>query len=149
MSLHIKKIKPKYTSIITTGERYKEDMYENGLIVAKKGDLKVYQKVLATGSSVRDVQVGELVMINVANYAVRRYSKDSIQNDMDNNPVLQYRFNWVQIDDEHGVPQDCLLLDDRDVLFSFEGEEVQGEKSPILMPSNKEMVIGSVDKPQL
>lgn len=137
--LHIKKIKPLFTSIVTTGDKYEEDMYNEGLIEARKGDLKTYQKVVAVGSSVRDIKVGDMVMINVMNYAVKRYSKDSLQNDMDNNPIIRFQFNWVQVDDEEGNPQDCLLLNDRDVLFAFEGDEVQGKKATLIMP-NKEII---------
>jgi hypothetical protein len=139
--LHIKKIKPLFTSIVTTGDKYEEDMYNEGLIEARKGDLKTYQKVVAVGSSVRDIKVGDMVMINVMNYAVKRYSKDSLQNDMDNNPIIRFQFNWVQVDDEDGKPQDCLLLNDRDVLFAFEGEEVQGAKNPIIVPEKTKIIM--------
>ena len=121
--LHIRKVKPLYTAIITTGNRFNKDMTDGSLIVAKKGDLKTWQTVIAVGTTVRDIKVGDQVMINPANYLVRKFSKDSVQNDMDNNPVLRYDFNWVTIDDENGNPQDCLLLNDRDVLYVFEGEE--------------------------
>ena len=70
-----------FTNIITTGDRFEKDFTQGGLIVAKQGDLKVWQKVIAIGSSVRDISVGDMVMINIANYAVKKYSKDSIQND--------------------------------------------------------------------
>ena len=123
MALHIRKIKPMFTSIITTGERFEKDDYTNGIITAKKGDLKVWQTVIAIGSSVRDINVGDKVMIDVSHYMVKRYSKDSLQNDLDNNPTLRYQFNWVTIEEEEGNPQECLLLSDRDILFTFEGEE--------------------------
>ena len=135
--LHIKKIKPLFTSIVTTGDKYEEDMYDNGLIVARKGDLKTYQKIIAVGSSVRDIKEGDQVMINVMNYAVRKYNKNSIQNDMDNNPVLEFKFNWITMDDEEGNSKECLLLNDRDVLFAFEGEE----KNERLIVPNKPKVI--------
>lgn len=134
--LHIKKIKPLYTAIVTTGNRFEKDMMDGGLIVAKKGDLKNWQEVVAVGTTVRDIKVGDMVMINPANYVVRRYSKDSVQNDMDNNPVLRYEFNWVTMDNEYGEPEDYLLLNDRDVLYVFEGEE-------------REDVLKMVGKPKL
>lgn len=121
--IHIKKIKPLFTSIVTTGDKFEKDMIEGGIIIARKGDLKLWQKVIAVGSTVRDIKEGDMVMINAENYMVKKYDKNSLQNDMDNNPSLGYRFNWVTIDDEKGDPQDCLLLNDRDVLYVFEGEE--------------------------
>ena len=108
-----------------------------GLIVAKQGDLKVWQKVIAIGSSVRDISVGDMVMINIANYAVKKYSKDSIQNDFDNNPKIRYNLNWVTMDDENGKCMDCLLLNDRDVLYSFEGEE----KDEVIQIPEKKIIV--------
>ena len=121
--LHIKKIKPMFTSIVTSAEKFSEDQYDGSLIVAKKGDMKTYQKVIAIGSMVRDINIGDTVMINVHNFAVKRYSKDSVHNDMDDNPTIKYIFNYVNIDNEKGESQECLLINDRDVLYVFEGEE--------------------------
>lgn len=123
--LHITKIKPLFTSVVTTAEKFDKDMTNGGLIIAKKGDLKVWQKVIAIGSSVRDIEVGDMVMINVDHYAVKKYDKNSIQNDIDNNATIRYAFNYVDLYDDKGNPQECLLLNDRDILYSFEGEEVE------------------------
>lgn len=136
--LHIKKIKPLFTSLITTGDKFEEDMVESGIIIARKGDMKLWQKVIAIGSAVRDIKVGDMVMINADNYVVRKYSKDSLQNDLDNNPALSYRFNWVTIDDDKGEPQECLLLNDRDILYVFEGEET---KDIIQLPGKKKFIV--------
>lgn len=122
--LHIKKIKPLFGNIVTTGNKYTEDMRSGGLITAKKGDLKLYQTVLAVGSLVRDIQPGDVVMIDASHFERRMYDKNSLQNDLDNNKIVRYEFNWVQIDDENGVPQDCLFMSDRDILYVFEGNEV-------------------------
>lgn len=131
---HIKKIKPLFNDIITTGEKYKEDVYHNGLINIRRGDLKLYQTVLAIGSMVRDIKVGDVVMINASHFEVRKYDKNSVQNDLDNNPVTRYEFNWVTMDDDEGNPQDCLLLNDRDILFLVDGEEVEEN---IVIPKKK------------
>lgn len=140
--LHIKKIKPLFTSIITTGDVFSEDYYENGIIKASKGDLKPWQKVVAVGTSVRDIKEGDLVMVNFSNYAVRKYDKNSLQNDMDNNPTVALKLNWVVMDGKDGSQQECLLLNDRDVFYVFEGEEVKEEapKSSIILP--KAQIIG-------
>lgn len=136
--LHIKKVKPLFTSVITTGDKFEEDMVEGNIIIARKGDMKLWQKVIAVGSCVRDIEVGDMVMINADNYAVRKYDKNSVQNDMDNNPSLGYKFNWVTIDDEKGNPQECLLLNDRDLLYAFEGEE---KKESLITPGKPKIIV--------
>lgn len=133
--LHIKKIKPLFTALVVTADRFEKDMYSGGLIMANKGDLKTWQTVISIGSSIRDIQVGDKIVFNADNYAVKKYSKESIQNDLDNNKTIQYNFNWVTIDDENGNPQDCLLLNDRDILYSFEGEEI--DEPAIEIPKKK------------
>lgn len=132
--LHIKKIKPLFTKVLTTGDKYEEDMYTKGIIVANKGELKLYQKVLAVGTSVRDIKVGDTVMINPNNYAVMKYDPNSIKNDMDMNKKISWNLPWVTIDNENGKPKECLLLNDRDIEFIFEGEE-KNEK--IIVEDNK------------
>lgn len=136
--LHIKKIRPLYTSIVTTGDKFEKDMIDGNIIVARKGDLKLWQKVIAVGSTVRDVKVGDMVMINAEHFAVKRYNKNSLQNDIDNNPVLDYKFNWVTIDNALGEPQECLLINDRDVEYVFEGEE---RDDSIILPGKKNIVL--------
>lgn len=132
--LHITKIKPLFTSIVTTGDRCDKDVTVGGIIVANKGDLKSWQTVLAVGSAVRDISVGDKVMVNMENYAVKRYDKNSIQNDLGNNKTLTYAFNWVTLDGDGGGPRECLLLNDRDVQYVFEGEE---RDEAVVIPSKK------------
>lgn len=132
--LKIKTLKPLFTSILTTGDKYEEDVKENGIITNKKGDLKLYQKVLAVGTSVRDIKVGDQVMFSPKDYVVMKYDPNSVKNDMDMNKVVKMNLPWVKVDDEEGKPQDCLLLKDRDILFVFEGEEVSDS---IILPETK------------
>jgi co-chaperonin GroES (HSP10) len=136
--LHIKKIKPLFTSIITTGDKFEKDMTENGIITAKAGDLKLWQKVVAVGSSVRDIKVGDMVMINPSHYAVKKYDKNSIQNDLDNNPTLSFKFNWIYIDTEKGKQVPHLLLNDRDIDFVFEGEE---KEEVVVIPDKSKIIL--------
>lgn len=136
--LHIRKIKPLFTSIVTTGDKFEKDMVENGIIIARKGDLKAWQRVIATGSSVRDIKEGDIVMINFDHFAVRKYSKDSVQNDLDNNPIITWRFSWVTIEEKDNEPQDCLLIDNKDVLYVFEGEE---KEDNIILPGKPNLII--------
>lgn len=137
--LHITKVKPLFTSIVTTADRFEKDVTDGGLIIAKKGDLKLWQKVVAIGSSVRDIKVGDMVMINADHYALKKYDKNSLQNDLDNNPTLRYAFNFLDIYDKDGNSHEHLLLNDRDIFYVFEGEEVES-KANIILPSKKLIV---------
>ena len=139
--LHIKKIKPLFTNILVTGNKYEKDEKQNGLIIAKKGDLKLYQEVLAVGSMVRDIKVGDWIMINPKNYAVKKYDPNSVKEDMGMNSTVGYNMPWVTIDDEKGNPEECLLLIDRDIEFVFEGEETPEEDSSLIMPKEKKIII--------
>lgn len=140
--LKIKTIKPLFTSIVTTGDKFEKDVTVGGIIQQdqKKGDLKLYQKVLAVGSAVRDIKVGDMVMINPIAYVRKKYSKDSVQNDMDNNPTLSINIPTVPVTDEKGNTQECLLLTDRDIQFVFEGEEVN---ESIIVPEKKKLILGN------
>lgn len=139
--LQIEEITPMYTGIVTTGDKYEEDMYNDaGIIEASKGDLKLYQTVIAVGPMVNGIKVGDKIMFNPENYAKMKYDPNSIKNDMDMNKVIKWVFNWVTIMKE-GKPTECLLLNDRDVLFVFKGKEVQGKKPVIVMPNNKKFIV--------
>ena len=136
--LHIKKIRPMYTSLVTTGNVYEEDMKENGIIVAKKGDIKEYQTVIAIGPSVRDINVGDTVMIDMMHFAVTKYDPNSIKNDMDMNKVIKLNIPWVYMDDEKGNPQRYMLISDRDVKYVFEGEE---KNETIIIPNKPGIIM--------
>ena len=114
-----------------------QDMKENGLIIASQGDLKLYQIVLEVGPMVRDIKVGDKVMIDPKNYMVMKYDPNSIKNDMDMNKVVRWNFPFVSIDDENGKPKECLLLTDRDIKFVFEGEET----NEILIVPEKKIIL--------
>lgn len=121
--LHVTKIKPLFDHLLITADRFDKDMIHNGVIVAGKGDLKLWQTVVAVGSVVRDIKVGDKVMINPNDFAVKKYNKNSVQNDLDNNPVLTYNFPFETVDDEKGNPKDYLYISDRNVKYVFEGIE--------------------------
>lgn len=139
--LHIKKIKPMFTSIVTTADRFEDDVMDNGLIVAKKGDLKLWQSVIAVGSSVRDVNENDKVMLSFENYKVKKYGKNTVKDDMDANPTVGYNLPWVALDDEEGVTKECLLLDNRDIQYVFEGDEIEEPKNNLILPKKKTIII--------
>jgi len=139
--LHIKEIKPLFTNILTTGNKYEKDEKHNGLIIAKKGDLKLYQEVMAVGSMVRDIKVGDKVMINPKQYAVKKYDPNSVKEDMGMNSTIGYNMPWVTIDDAEGNPQECLMLIDRDIEFVFDGEEIDEEQSNLILPRKNKVIL--------
>ena len=136
--LHVTKIKPLFDHLLITADRFEKDMVHSGVILAKKGDLKLWQTVVAVGSVVRDIKVGDKVMINPNNFAVKKYNKNSVQNDLDNNPVLTYNFPFETVDDEKGNPKDYLYISDRDVKYVFEGTE---KDDSLILPGKTKLII--------
>jgi hypothetical protein len=113
-----------FTSILTTGELYEEDVYKGSLIIANKGNLKPYQTVIAVGSGVRDIEAGDKVMINLLHFAVFSHDPNSVKEDMDiMKKVKKWNIPWIEMDDENGEANKYLLIDNKDVEFVFEGEE--------------------------
>lgn len=136
--LHVTKIKPLFDHLLITADRFEKDMVHSGVILAKKEDLKLWQTVVAVGSVVRDIKVGDKVMINPNNFAVKKYNKNSVQNDLDNNPVLTYNFPFETVDDEKGNPKDYLYISDKDVKYVFEGTE---KDDSLILPGKPKLII--------
>lgn len=131
--LKVKKIKPMFTSLITTMDKYEQDkLTDGGLIDTSKqqGALKEYQTVLAVGDSVRNIQVGDLVCVNPSRFAVRKHEKGSMRDGViTDNPVITYNFDVVEMDDRQ-----CLLLQDRDIEYIIEDyEEIPDPTPPSLI----------------
>lgn len=136
--LHVTKIKPLFDHLLITADKFEKDMVHNGVILAGKGDLKLWQTVVAVGSVVRDIKVGDKVMINPNDFAVKKYNKNSVQNDLDNNPVLTYNFPFETVDDEKGEPKDYLYISDRNVKYVFEGTE---KDESLILPGKKKLIL--------
>lgn len=120
----IKKLKPQFTTVITTLDSYEEDLVVDGIIVAPKGTLKLYQKVISVGDSVRNVKAGDLVLLNLTNYIVRKYRDNSIKEDLEKmEDVLSYEFPKIFIDGQiRGKFQD---RDIEGIIEDFEEVDVQ------------------------
>ena len=136
--LKVKKIKPLFTAIITTMEKYEEDVRTaSGLIDTTKqqGGLKEYQTVLAVGDSVRAIKVGDLVCVNPTRFAVMKHQAGSLKDGVvTDNPVVTYNFDVVEMDGKQ-----CLLLQDRDIDFVIEEYEEVPDPIPstIIQPEKK------------
>lgn len=133
--LKIKKIKPMFTALITTMDKYEQDVITDGGLIdttKQEGSLKEYQTVLAVGDSVRSIKEGDLVCINPSRYAEKQYQDGSMKDGIvAQNKVIRYNFDTVEMDDKV-----CLLLQDRDISFVIsEYEEIEEpEKAKIIVP---------------
>ena len=133
--LKIKKIKPMFTALITTMDKYEQDVITDGGLIdttKQEGSLKEYQTVLAIGDSVRGIKEGDLVCINPSRFAEKQYQDGSLKDGVvTQNKVIRYNFDTVEMDDKV-----CLLLQDRDISFVIsEYEEIEEpEKAKIIVP---------------
>ena len=137
--LIIKKIKPLFTSVVTTMDKYEDDVMVNGLVNKTAGTLKEYQVVLAVGSTVRDIKVNDIVCINPSRYAVRKFEDGSMKDGViSTNPVVSYKFPIIEI-----YKKECLLLQDRDIDFVIEEYEEEEEKpqSDIIVNANPPILV--------
>ena len=140
--LKVKKIRPMFTALITTMDKYEHDMKTNGglLDVTKQqGGLKEYQTVLAVGSSVRDIKVGDLVCVNPTRFAVKQHKAGTLRDGVvTDNPVVKYNFDVVEMDGKQ-----CLLLQDRDIDFVIEEYEEVPDPTPstLIKPEEKKLIV--------
>jgi hypothetical protein len=114
-------------------DRYEDDEKTGNIIVASKtrGTIKEYQTVVEVGPNVRDVKPGDKIMIDPKRFAVVKHQEGSLKDGViSDNPVISYKFDVVTMHDT-----DYLLLQDRDILYIFEGEEEEEKpKSNLYTP---------------
>lgn len=136
--LKINGIKPLFNKIITTCDVYEEDKIEGGLIVSTKGTIKEYQKVEAIGSTVRDIQVGDLVLINPKRYIVPKHKDkrdNSVKGVIKDELLFDVEFPMVEYGDKKH-----LLIYDQDVDYIIDGEEIKEPRSNLILPEKKILV---------
>lgn len=137
--LNIKDIRPVYTRLLTTAERYQEDQTNGVLLDANKleGRYKEYQKVVRIGSSVREVSIGDTVLIDPSRYMKRKFSDNSLREDFVDNPIVEINIPTVTMD---GV--DYFMIEERDIAYVIQDyEELPDPKpNPIIMPKPKKVI---------
>ena len=137
--LKIKKIKPVFNKIVTTCDVYQMGKSTGGIIIKTDGTIKEYQRVEAVGSTVRDIKVGDIVMINPKRYLVARHNDkpDSVKNVNGDEVTFSVDFPIL----EYGGKKH-LLIYDQDIDYIIDGEEVEDEqtKSSLILPNNKIIV---------
>ena len=134
------KVKPMFNRIITSMETYEEDQYNGNLLdtTKQKGSLKEYQTVLAVGTTVRDIKVGDLVCIDPTRYMVTKHREKSLQsNIMGDDMTIGYKFNTIKLGDK-----ECLMLFDQDISFIVEdSEDVEDQAAPLIIQPEKPNII--------
>lgn len=137
----IKKIKPMYTAIVTTKNKWAVDeLPKSGLIDPKKmqGSLKEFQTVVAVGTSVRDIKVGDIVKINPMHYAEYAPYKpgDGMRMVINGQEKTLVGFNFPTVE-LSGVEH--LYLQERDIEFIV--EEYEEEKPSNILHPNKSIIV--------
>lgn len=135
--LKIKRIKPMFNRLLVTSDKYEKDIKQGGVVTITAGTLKEYQRVIAVGSTVRDIKEGDLVLINPTRYAVRKHNEGSLKNNVvTDNPVTSYNFNLVELDG-----QSCILLYDQDIDYVVEDFEESPEQPSTIITPEKKLIV--------
>jgi len=142
--LKIKKIKPMFTALVTSMDKYDADRYTAGGIIdptKTKTGLKEYQTVIAIGGAVREIKIGDLVCINPTRFAIKKHKEGSLQDGvLGDNVTTSYNFDVVTMNDIQ-----YLLLQDRDIEFIVEDFEEIADPEPVvqkvIVPPKKSIII--------
>ena len=113
-----------------------DELKKDGIIDSSKlkQTVKEYQKVIAVGPSVKNIEVGDLVKINPTRYGRKKYEEGSLKdNVVANNLVEQFNFRYITIDHRK-----YLLLYDTDVDYVVEEwEDEELPQTDIIIPNNE------------
>ena len=136
--MNIKKIKPLFTAVVVTAKVYPADYKEGSILSPKAGKLMEYQEVIAVGDSCRGIKVGNLVCIDLSNYADWKYKKNSIKSDMEEltNEIIGYHVPQITIDGKK-----CLYLDIRDIKYIVEEYDDKENEESLLITPDKGIII--------
>ena len=134
--LKVKDIRPVYTRLITTANKYEETQMNGNLIDVNKmeGRYKEYQTVVRVGSAVREVKEGDVVLIDPSRYMKRKFSDNSLREDFVENPIVEINIPTVTMGDE-----DYFMIDERDIAYVIaDSEEVPDPlPNPIIVPQKR------------
>jgi hypothetical protein len=134
--LKVKDIRPVYTRLITTANKYEETQMNGNLIDVNKmeGRYKEYQTVVRVGSAVREVKEGDVVLIDPSRYMKRKFSDNSLREDFVENPIVEINIPTVTMNDE-----DYFMIEERDIAYVIaDSEEVPDPlPNPIIVPQKR------------
>lgn len=133
-------VKPMFNRIITTMNTYERDQFNNGILDTTKaaGSLKEYQTVIAVGTTVRDIKVGDVVSIDPTRYMVTKHRDKSLKgNIIGDDMAIGYKFNTIKLKDK-----ECLVLYDQDITFIIEdSEDIEEPTGPVIIQPDKPKII--------
>ena len=137
--LKVKDIRPVYTRLITTANKYEETQMNGNLIDVNKmeGRYKEYQTVVRVGSAVREVKEGDVVLIDPSRYMKRKFSDNSLREDFVENPIVEINIPTVTMGDE-----DYFMIEERDIAYVIaDSEEVPDPlPNPIIVPKKPKII---------
>lgn len=139
--LKINSIKPLFNKIVTTCDTYTGNETRNGIIIKTEGTIKEYQTVEAVGSTVRDIKVGDIVLINPKRYIVPEHKEkrdSSMKGVIGDSLSLGVSFPMIEYGDKKH-----LLIYDQDIDYIIDGEEFEEEqtKSSLIFPEDKKIIV--------
>lgn len=143
--IRVKKIKPMFTTVITTAEMLEEkDMMVGSIIDVSKAKktIKEFQRVVAVGPHVNGIQVGDLVCVNPIRFGKPYQKRNSLNQAVEEyETMISYQFDFIEIDG-----QTCLKLQDRDIDYVVEEYEEIEDFNPAPLIVTEEDLKG---KPRL
>lgn len=123
MAFKIKKVRPLFTGVVTTAQKYVGEVTTDaGIILANKmeGQLNIFQSVVAVGNTVTGLKPGDVVCVNYKRYLKAKHIpgiiEDNVQSD---NLEATYEIPSIEING-----QQFLLLQNNDIEFVVEEYEV-------------------------
>jgi hypothetical protein len=129
MSFKVKAVRPLFTGVITTANKFVGDQAtsKGSLIVDTRkmdGTLNYYQTVVSVGSTVRDLKKDDIVKINFSRYAKPKHTPGAIDeaaNKQFDNLSWDYEIPIIIIDDI-----EYLFIQDRDIEYVVTDYELDG-----------------------
>lgn len=122
----IKKVRPLFTGIITTAQKYVGEVTTAGGLLLDttrmSGSLNPYQTVVSVGEMCKDIKEGDVVKINFKRYAKAQHlpgAIDEAQNKQFDNMSITYEIPMINLDG-----QECLFLQSNDIEYVVTDYEV-------------------------
>lgn len=144
MILKIKKIRPRFNQLIVTKKAYtREESLSSGVYTGMENKLKEYQKVLAIGPAVKDIEVGDYVFINPARYAVIEHKqggkdleKNIIKDQMHATVNIPTHTIYMKGEDGVETSMEVMVIFDNDVHLCVPGDALEEfNENPSVVPA--------------